>query len=90
MGHLGTVNIKSHVSLEYIHAKGCSHLPGVNTVFHVAEPYACSLVTCLHLNDSVAEFQRVEKLDEGRHLEPVLFAQAVPLLIGNLQLGGQR
>lgn len=49
-----------------------------------------AFVTCFHLNNGVAELQRVEKLDEGRHLEPVLLVEAVPLLVGNLQLGGQR
>lgn len=58
--------------------------------FHVAEDCAGRLVARFHLDNGVAEFQRVEKLDKGRHLEPVLFVQAVPLLSGNLQLGGQR
>lgn len=43
-----------------------------------------------YLNNSIAELQGVEKLDEGRHPDPVLSVQAVPLLAGNLQLGRQR
>lgn len=42
-----------------------------------------------HLNDGVAELQRVEELDQGRHLEPVLPVEAVPVLAGDIQLGGQ-
>lgn len=42
-----------------------------------------------HLNDSVAELQRVEELDQGRHLEPVLPVEAVPVLARDVQLGGQ-
>ena len=42
-----------------------------------------------HLDDGVAELQGVEELDEGGHLDPVLPVEAVPLLAGHLQLGGQ-
>lgn len=47
-------------------------------------------MVCLFVNlyDSVAELQGVEELDKGRHPQPVLPVQAVPLLTGNLQFGG--
>ena len=43
-----------------------------------------------HLNDGVAELQRVHELDERREQEPVVPQQAVPLLALLLQLGRQR
>ena len=42
-----------------------------------------------HLNDGVAELQRVHELDKWREKEPVVPQQAVPPLAFLLQLGRQ-
>lgn len=81
---------KAYVSQECSQAEGCSQPPRAESFLMRPSHVRPAFVTCFHLNNGVAELQRVEKLDEGRHLEPVLLVEAVPLLVGNLQLGGQR
>lgn len=80
-GPPGSSTIPTRVSQGCSGVGGCSHSPGVNPFFMRGFFF--------HLNDSVTELQRVEELDEGRHLEPVLSVQAVPLLARHLQPGGQ-